>query len=154
VGYSLGPTSLSRLEGVHPTLAALVRRAIEVTTQDFTVMCGVRSLADEEAAVASGHSKTMHSKHLIQADGYGHAVDLVPWIGGNPVWDWDAIYPIASAMHQATSEQPALVRWGGVWDRLLLGLPPDPAGLRLAVQAYQDRHPGPDLLDGPHMEIA
>jgi peptidoglycan L-alanyl-D-glutamate endopeptidase CwlK len=154
VTFALGPTSLRNLGGVHPILEALVKRAIEITTQDFTVTCGVRTLADEEAAVAAGRSKTLNSKHLVQPDGYGHAVDLVPWENGAATWDWPLIYPIAAAMRQAAAEASVQIIWGGSWDRLMSALPGDPAGLEAAVQAYKSRHAAPVLLDGPHYQLS
>ena len=151
--FALGSASLFHLEGVHPSLVAIVQRAIQITTQDFTVTCGVRSLADEQAAVAAGRSKTMNSKHLVQPDGFGHAVDLVPWADGAATWNWTLIYPVAVAVRQASIEQATALRWGGVWDRILSTLAADPVGMQQAVAAYQARHPGPDFLDGPHYEL-
>lgn len=76
--YQLGKTSLQRLDGVHPNLVRVVRRAIEITAQDFSVNEGLRTLERQRRLVASGASQTLNSKHLKQADGFGHAVDLVP----------------------------------------------------------------------------
>ena len=45
---------------------------------DFSVREGVRTPETQKEYVAKGVSKTMASKHLIQPDGYGHAVDLYP----------------------------------------------------------------------------
>src|SRR3546814_13354288 len=79
-------------------LVATVKRAIEITIQDFTVFDGIRSVKEQQQHVANGTSQTMQSKHLD-----GLAVDLVPWVG-KPVWEWDRIYPIAFAMDQAATE--------------------------------------------------
>ncbi len=45
---------------------------------DFSVKEGVRTLARQRQLVAEGRSRTMRSKHLVQSDGFGHAVDLYP----------------------------------------------------------------------------
>lgn len=37
-------------------------------------------MAEKKNLVAAGKSQTMNSKHLPQADGYSHAVDLVAYI--------------------------------------------------------------------------
>ena len=37
----------------------------------------LRTRAEQEAKVAAGVSQTMKSKHLAQADGFSHAVDMV-----------------------------------------------------------------------------
>ncbi len=155
-GYKLGATSLKELTGVHPQLVATVKRAIEITEQDFTVHDGIRSLEEQKRHVANGVSKTMKSKHLD-----GHAVDLVPWIDGKPRWWWPQIYQIAAAMYVAAREINAKsIYWGAVWDRPLLDLTPPCANmsqladqLRKAGLAYNERHPGKDFPDGPHFEI-
>lgn len=63
--------------GVHPALVQLWNDLIKVV--DFTVLNGLRSEKQQELNVANGLSKTMHSKHLIQADGFGHANDVAPY---------------------------------------------------------------------------
>lgn len=152
--YRLSSKSRARLKGVHPKLVAVVERAIVLTTQDFMVHDGVRTLERQRALVAAGASRTLNSRHLIRADGYGHAVDLVPWIAGQPRWEWPPIYAVAQAVRQAAVEQGLRLTWGGVWDRRLADLPATAAGLKTAVQDYCRRHPGPDFIDGPHFEIA
>lgn len=105
--YSLGSKSLQRLQGVHPDLVAVVKRAIEITEQDFSVGEGLRSVERQRELVNSGKSKTMNSRHLT-----GHAVDLFPY----PVsWDWAYYYPIADAMKQAAEELDVDLEWGGDW---------------------------------------
>lgn len=151
--YTLGASSRAHLDGVHPRLVAVVEAAIKTTAQDFTVMEGLRSLAQERENVARGVSKTLHSMHLKQADGYGHAVDLVPWIDGAARWEWAAIYPIAAAMRAAAIAEGARLRWGGVWDMALNDLAVSPQGLAAAVKDYERRHAGPDFLDGVHFEL-
>lgn len=68
--------SLQNLAGVHPTLVKELQAFTEVF--DCTILGGVRSVEDQRKDVDAGLSKTMHSLHLIQPDGYGHAVDVVP----------------------------------------------------------------------------
>ena len=105
--FILSNRSLSNLKGVHPDLVGVVKRAICLTSQDFTVIEGIRSLARQEQLVASGASQTMNSRHLT-----GHAVDLVPY----PVsWDWPLFYPIADAMKLAAEELNVDLEWGGDW---------------------------------------
>jgi len=60
----------------------VVERATEITSVDFAVHDGLRRIEEQREYVARGVSQTMASKHLPQADGYAHAVVLVPWIGG------------------------------------------------------------------------
>src|SRR3546814_20397904 len=90
--------SLKELEGVKPELVAAVKRAIEITIQDFTVFDGIRSIKEQQQHVANGTRQTMKPKHL-----YGLAVDIVPWIG-KTVWEGDRSYPTVFAMEQAATE--------------------------------------------------
>lgn len=151
--FSLGAKSIKNLKGVHPDLVRVVQRAIVLTTQDFTVQEGLRSLEVQRDYVARGVSKTMASKHLKQPDKFGHAVDLVPVVNGVPRWEWPIIYPVAAAMHLAAEELRVALRWGGVWDKNFQALVGSPTALKQAVADYCVRHPGPDFLDGPHYEL-
>ena len=151
--YALGRTSLANLSGVHPDLVRVVKRAIELTEQDFAVFEGLRSMDTQREYVKRGVSRTMNSKHLRQPDGTGHAVDLVPWIGNMPRWEWPAVYVLQAAVQAAAIETGVLLRWGGVWDRKLNLLQTGPEGLKAEVQAYNARHPGKDFNDGPHVEL-
>jgi peptidoglycan L-alanyl-D-glutamate endopeptidase CwlK len=106
--YQLGVKSQSRLNGVHPDLVSVVKRAIEITEQDFTVLEGLRSIDRQKELVESGKSTTMNSRHLT-----GHAVDIAPW----PIsWDWDHFYPIADAMKESAKELGVDIEWGGDWN--------------------------------------
>ena len=105
--YSLSFRSRQRLSGVHPDLVAVVKRAIEITKQDFSVIEGVRSVERQRELFKSGASTTMNSRHIT-----GHAVDLAPY----PVsWDWEYFYPMADAMKQAAEELDVDLEWGGDW---------------------------------------
>ena len=44
MGYKLSKRSLSRLEGVDERLIGIVKYAIGVTKQDFSVICGLRTI--------------------------------------------------------------------------------------------------------------
>lgn len=151
--FVLGARSRAKLEGVQPRLVRVVERAIVLTTQDFGVHEGVRALERQREYVKRGVSKTLASKHLKQADGFGHAVDLVPYVDGALRWEWPPIYAIAAAVRQAAEEQDVNLRWGGVWDLPMRELPREPEGIKAAVANYARRHPGPDFLDGPHYEL-
>jgi len=106
--YQLGVRSKQKLEGVHPDLVAVVKRAIQISEQDFSVGEGLRSLSRQKELVNTGKSTTMNSRHLT-----GHAVDLFPY----PIsWDWEYYYPIADAMKQAAEELGVDVEWGGDWE--------------------------------------
>jgi peptidoglycan L-alanyl-D-glutamate endopeptidase CwlK len=105
--YKLGTRSLQNLSGVHPDMVAVVKRAIEISEQDFSVIEGIRNINRQRELVKSGASTTMNSRHLT-----GHAVDIAPY----PIsWEWEYFYPIADAMKQAAEELDIDLEWGGDW---------------------------------------
>lgn len=136
--YVLGATSLKRLDGVHPELVRVVKRAIEVTDVDFTVISGVRTTDEQIELYAKGRTTaqmrdaglydtpgkpnekivtwTLNSQHLKnKTTGFGHAVDLAPFIGGKIDWTWKNFPRLASAMKIAAKELDVPIEWGGDW---------------------------------------
>ena len=109
--FYLGRRSKQRLEGVHPDLVRVVKRAIRSTICDFTVLEGVRSEERQRKLFQAGASKIMNSRHLT-----GHAVDLGAYLDGGVRWDWPLYYQIAAAMMMAAVEEGVTIRWGGDWD--------------------------------------
>lgn len=105
--------SETRLVGVHPDLVRLARRALELSTVDFGITEGLRSVDREKQMVAEGHSQTMHSRHLT-----GHAVDVDAVVNGAVSWDWPLYDQIAQAFKQASAELSIPVEWGGDWQTL------------------------------------
>jgi len=110
VSIVLGQRSLSRLEGVHPDLVRVVKKAAAMSSLDFTVLEGLRSLETQRRYVAEGRSKTLNSRHLT-----GHAVDLAPMIGGSVVWDWPLYHRLAKVVKDAAKAENVPVQWGGDW---------------------------------------
>lgn len=114
--FQLSQRSLTRLAGVHPDLVDVVKLAIQRTPVDFTVVEGVRTVAQQREYVATGASKTMDSYHLPQADGLGHAVDLAPLVGGAIPWnDWVQFKGLADVVKASAAELGVPVEWGGDW---------------------------------------
>jgi peptidoglycan L-alanyl-D-glutamate endopeptidase CwlK len=153
--YALGKGSLTELIGVHPDLQKVVHRAIQITPQDFAVHDGLRTETEQRELVARGASQTMNSMHRKQGDGYGHAVDLVPYINGKLRWEWDPIYAIAAAVKQAARELGVAVRWGGCWQDMATIPGDSPAAMRKAVEEYGARRRAAGkkaFTDGPHFE--
>jgi peptidoglycan L-alanyl-D-glutamate endopeptidase CwlK len=149
-GFKFSAASEKELQGVDKRLVACARRALELSTQDFTVFDGLRTLKEQQQHVANGTSKTMQSKHLD-----GLAVDLVPYINGKPTWDWTGCYKIALAMDQAATELGLahLITWGGAWDRKLSDFGSDGwDAYKSETEKYVSRT-GKTFLDGPHFEI-
>lgn len=110
MSFVLGTRSLSRLNGVHPDLVRVVKRAIELTEVDFSVLEGLRTKSRQLTLVKAGASKTMNSRHIT-----GHAVDLGAYVGGSIRWDWPLYHKIANAMKKASHELKIPIEWGGDW---------------------------------------
>lgn len=170
MSFRLGKKSLYEMVqpggSVHPVLQGYVVRGLELSPVDFSVHDGIRTIEEQREYVRSGVSKTMNSYHIPRhtPNGVaGCAVDLVPYINGKLRWEWEPIYQIIAAVHQAEKEakstkilQPAFphVRWGGVWDRYLFEL--DPLNLEAEREAYRRRRLSlgkKAFSDGPHLQI-
>lgn len=110
MSFKLSEKSLRRLDGVHPDLVKVVKRAIEITPVDFVVIEGLRTKARQAYLLDAGKSRTMNSYHLT-----GHAVDIAPIIDGQVSWAWKHYYPLADAMMAAAKELNVKITWGGRW---------------------------------------
>ena len=108
--FKFSQRSLRNLEGVHPDLVKVVRRALELTEVDFVVVEGIRTLEKQKQYFDSGASKTMNSRHLT-----GHAVDLIAWVDRTVNWNLVHYERIAAAMKEAGRELGIPVEWGGDW---------------------------------------
>jgi peptidoglycan L-alanyl-D-glutamate endopeptidase CwlK len=121
--YRLSNKSLQKLDGIHPDMVAVVKLAITISGQDFSVGEGLRSVSRQKKLVATGKSTTMNSRHIT-----GHAVDLFPY----PLsWDWEYFYPIADAMKAAAKELKIDLEWGGDWKSF-----PDGPHFQLSWEGY------------------
>ena len=154
MAFKLSGRSLGKLEGVHPDLVETVKEAINVSLVDFGVIYGVRSLAEQQKLYDAGRSQTMKSRHLVQEDGYSHAVDLMAYDGSNPSWDIVMYDDIADAMKQAAIETGAKICWGAAWH--IDDIAKWDGTMEQAMNAYVDlrrssgRRP---FIDGPHFEL-
>ncbi len=146
--FNLSTKSLQELEGVHTDLVAVVKRAIELSVQDFSVHDGNRSLEEQKKYVASGASQTLDSRHLK-----GHAVDLVPFINGKLRWEWEPIYKIADAVRTAAKELSIPLRWGGAWDISFTESDDHPEDQVADYSARRKKAGKKVFLDGPHFEL-
>jgi peptidoglycan L-alanyl-D-glutamate endopeptidase CwlK len=145
--YQLGNKSRIKLEGVNPDLVAVVERAIELSKQDFSVICGLRTVKEQEALVAKGASQTMKSKHLE-----GNAVDLAAYCDGIR-WELNLYDEIADAMLKAAKELGVTLRWGAAWHKNLNdwnGTAEDLMNEYIDLRRSQGKRP---FIDAPHFEL-
>lgn len=124
--------SLAALKGIHPDLILVMTTAIKDTPVDFTITDGVRTTAQQLALYAKGRTKPggivtnadgvrNKSNHQIKADGYGHAVDLYPYVNGGLDFNDKANHLPAIAAHiLATAKCLGIaVTWGGNFKSIL-----------------------------------
>jgi peptidoglycan L-alanyl-D-glutamate endopeptidase CwlK len=133
----LGQRSLTRLDGVHPDLVRVVRKAALLSDLDFTVLEGLRTVERQKQLVSQGASKTMNSRHIT-----GHAVDLAPMIGGKVRWDWPLYHKLGEVMRAASLAEKIPIRWGGTWK--LLSAIEGPITSKILSRSFPD---------GPHFEL-
>lgn len=158
-GFVLGEKSRAELVPIRPELRACVELAIGYSPVDFRVNQGERTIEEQRVAVNTGHSRTMHSKHLRQPDGWVWAVDLVTLVNGVINWEFNRYAGIAWAMDKAATELKIAshIRWGCAWDRVLSDFNGDVKQYLAEAEAYAKRfraaNPGKTALsDAPHFE--
>ena len=154
MAFNLSNRSRNKLDGVHPQLVAVVEGAIKLTKVDFGVTYGVRTIEAQEKLVAAGRSQTMKSKHLIQDDGFSHAVDVVAYDGSDVVWELNVYDDICDAFKVAARDVGISIKWGAAWSegdiRSYEGTAEDAMNAYIDLRRSQGRRP---FIDGPHFEV-
>ena len=154
MSFRLSQRSMDRLEGVHPDMTAVVERAIQLTGVDFGVTQGVRTLDEQKANVAAGRSQTMASKHLLQDDGFSHAVDVVAYVGPDVSWELNVYDDICDAFKEAAKEVGCSIKWGAAWSegdiRTYEGSAEEAMMAYIDLRRSQGRRP---FIDAPHFEL-
>lgn len=133
--FKLSQRSLNSLNGVDPNLVKVVKRAIELTEQDFIVIEGLRTREQMMINYGKGRTAAQLAVHGIPASyakpkeakvtwlndpfasnhAKGKAVDIVP----SPV-DWNDISKfkkINEAMQAAAKEIGVKLSYGGDWTK-------------------------------------
>jgi peptidoglycan L-alanyl-D-glutamate endopeptidase CwlK len=113
--FSFSRRSKRNLLGIDPALSRVMYKAIDLGVMDFTVICGLRTQAEQDRLYAQGRTEpgpvvtwTRDSKHIT-----GHAVDIVPY----PL-DWEdhhAFYELAGLIKAAAAVEGVEIKWGGDW---------------------------------------
>lgn len=130
MAFSFSKISLDNMKGVHPDLVRVIKRALSLGIIDFRVIEGVRTPERQKKLYAQGRTApgpkvtwTLNSNHFKKADGYGHAVDILP-----APYDWKLEDPkstpelddnfalVADAMFAAAKLEGVKIRWGANWD--------------------------------------
>ena len=149
MSYILSERSRGNLMRVDKRLVDVVKTAIQITSVDFGVIQGLRTMKEQEALVAKGASRTMKSKHIE-----GLAVDLMAYIKGRGSWELNLYDDIANAMKSAADYHGVIIRWGGAWH--IPNIYEWEGTMEEAMNSYIDlcraakRRP---FIDGPHFEL-
>ena len=123
MAYSLSRRSRERLNGVHPSLIALIDYALLDSPFDFGIPRdgGARTEQRHRELYAIGRTIdthkakvtwTLNSKHRIQADGYGHAFDIYAYVDGKASWKLKYIDAIGKHILKCADELGVKVQWG------------------------------------------
>ena len=107
--------SLKNLEGVHPDLVKVAKRAAELALQaglEFQITEGLRSVERQKELVRKHASSTMRSRHLT-----GDAFDFVPVVDGEFCWKWPAFWPLVEIMEKAAGQCGVEIECGARWTR-------------------------------------
>jgi hypothetical protein len=109
-GFRFSARSITNLSGVEPVLVEIAERALQLSTIDFAITSGLRTLEEQAELKRRGKTPILHSRHL-----YGYAVDVMAWVDGKESWDIEHYKIIAKAFEQAAAERGVLLNWGGDW---------------------------------------
>lgn len=148
--YQFGLRSRQRLSGVNPDLVAVMKKAISISKQDFSIIEGIRSEVTQRKYFKSGVTTTMKSRHLT-----GHAVDVVYYPAPKTSdWDFEPFCDIADAVRQAAKDCDVKIRWGAAWHiadiREWEGTMQEAVDEYVELRRSKNRKP---FVDGPHFEI-
>ena len=150
MAFKLSQRSIERLDGVNDKLVDVVTRAIEISTIDFGVSEGLRTIEKQREYVAAGKSQTMESKHLT-----GQAVDLMAYVAGQVSWELNVYDNIADAMKQAAIELDVAVKWGAAWTvpdiRKWDGTMEEAMNSYIDQRRKEGKRP---FIDAPHFELS
>lgn len=132
--FKFGQRSINMLATVDPKLQQLAIRALELSSIDFAVVQGNRTIEMQQELFGKGRSETecaqhgvpprfarpferkvtntMHSNHIG-----GNAIDIAPFVDGKINWDEDGklgVWPkLAAAFKMAGGQLGTVVYWGG-----------------------------------------
>lgn len=112
---TLDTRSLARLDEAHPDIKMVVLKAAELSDLEFIVTETKRSQKRQAELYTAGASKTMDSRHLIQACGYPCAFDVAVKVAGEVRWDWPLYSKIAVVIKEAAKQVGVPIEWGGDW---------------------------------------
>ena len=120
---TLNKRSLDNMKGLHPDLIRVLNRAVQNSPHMFVVTEGLRTLERQKELLRIGATKTLKSRHLKQADGYGHAFDFYALVDINKdgkvsfeeMSNVRLMLSVADAIKAAAKEEKVSLTYGGDW---------------------------------------
>lgn len=116
--WKLSKSSEAKLDKVHPDLVRVVKRALTISPYDFGISEGDRTLETQKKYVAEGKSTTMNSMHLLQEDGWSHAIDIKVF-APKLTWEHKHFRKVIQAFVTAAIEEGVQLEFGGLWETFL-----------------------------------
>jgi peptidoglycan L-alanyl-D-glutamate endopeptidase CwlK len=113
--FHLNDKSIAKLKGVHQDLVKVVHLAISLSEVEFIVTEGLRTAERQATLMKKGASKTMHSRHIPDSTGVGHALDVAAVVHGKISWEMKYYKKIAEAMQAAAKQLNVTVESGVNW---------------------------------------
>ena len=101
-----------RLQGVHPDLVRVVRRA-SFGPVKFIVTEGLRSVERQAKLIREGKSQIKDPKNGRHVQ--GRAVDLAVVVNGQVVWNANSYLQLSEQMKNAALAEGVKIIWGGDW---------------------------------------
>lgn len=118
--FKFSGKSLQNLDGVHPDLVRVAKRAIEKTPIDFGISEGVRTYERQAQLVREKKSRTRHSLHLIQdRTGFAHAFDIFAYVNDKAVWQPKYYGPIVQVFITESTRLGVQLEFGLLWKDFL-----------------------------------
>jgi hypothetical protein len=115
--FHFSKVSLDRLHTCDIHLQELMATALKLTPMDFTVLCGHRSI-EEQQALFNADPPTTHIDGITRLSTHNHTpsrgVDIAPW----PI-DWsdrERFYFLGGLILGVAGSRGLRVRYGGDWD--------------------------------------
>jgi peptidoglycan L-alanyl-D-glutamate endopeptidase CwlK len=116
--YKFSDLSERRMEGVDNRLITLMRESLRNSPVDFGVawLGGKRTAKQQNSRYVKGYSQKDGYKRISKHQ-TGHAIDVLPYVHGEPVTD-DKYYYIIIGVIMATAKHMGIaIRNGGDWDQ-------------------------------------
>lgn len=122
MNYHYGTKSNAKLDTCHPILANVMRRSLERSPYDITIIHGHRGDIIQNSLFDSGLSKlrypdSKHNKENNEGEPCSEAIDFAPWVLNRIDWNDKLIFCVVAGIIMSSADELGVeIRWGGDWD--------------------------------------